>query len=51
LHTRATAPAANANIRRETVKPPEQNKADFNAFGQIETGLWLYLALNLFSVG
>ena len=36
---------------RETVKPPEQNKTDFNAFGRIETGLRLYLALNLFSVG
>jgi hypothetical protein len=33
------------------VKPPEQNKTDFNAFGRIETGLRLYLALNLFSVG
>ncbi|EGC18050.1 hypothetical protein HMPREF9098_0603 [Kingella denitrificans ATCC 33394] len=49
MHTRATAPAANAKIRRETVKPPEQNKADFNAFGQIETGLRLYFA-QIFSV-
>jgi len=31
------------------VKPPEQNKTDFNAFGRIEIGLRLYFA-QIFSV-